>query len=229
MIFLIIRWGGYSEKITVHQDYVLKIKKNVPLAQVAPLLCAGITTYSPLKRYKVKKGSQVAVIGLGGLGHMAVQIAQAMGADVTVFSTSKNKNLDAKKLGAKNFILTTKENFSRDLKGRFDLILNTVSASLNLDPYLLTLKLDGTLIMLGVPPEQLKISAGMLIGGRKKITGSLIGGIKETQEMLNFCFKNKIYSMVEVIQGQDIEKAYDRTLKGDVKYRFVIDLKASKE
>ncbi|AZZ37632.1 hydroxyacid dehydrogenase [Bdellovibrio sp. qaytius] len=218
-------FGGYSSHIVVRQDFVLKIKKGQALDRIAPLLCAGITTYSPLKRYGTKKGKKVGVVGLGGLGHMAVKIAKAMGAEVTVFSTSPEKEADAKKLGAKHFVLSKNpENFA-PLAKKFDLIINSVSASHNLTPYLTSLKNDGTMVLLGVPPEFSQVSAGALIGGRKRLTGSLIGGIKETQEMLNFCAAKKVFSDIELIDAADINKAYDRTVNGDVKYRFVIDAK----
>lgn len=215
--------GGYSSLITVKQDYVLKIKAGVPLDRVAPLLCAGITTYSPLKRYKTKKGSKVGVVGLGGLGHMAVKLAKAMGAEVTVFSTSPGKEADAKKLGAKNFVITSDpKNFS-PLAQKLDLIINTVSVNHDFTPYLSTLKFDGTMVLVGVAPEPNQVAAFALIHGRKKLTGSLIGGIKETQEMLNFCFKKKVYSDIELISADQINLAYEKTIKSQVKYRFVID------
>lgn len=218
-------FGGYSTHITVKDKYVLKIKKGVPLERVAPLLCAGITTYSPLKRYKVKKGMKVGVVGLGGLGHMAVKLAKAMGAEVTVFSTSPQKEKDAKKLGAKHFVVTKDpQNFAK-LTGTLDLIINTVSANIDFSPYLSALKMDATMVLLGVAPEPNQVQAFALIGGRKKLTGSLIGGIKETQEMLDFCAKKKVFSDIELISAKDINSAYERTIKGQVKYRFVIDAK----
>ncbi|MCB9073302.1 MAG: NAD(P)-dependent alcohol dehydrogenase [Bdellovibrionaceae bacterium] len=217
-------FGGYSSHITVREKYTLKIKKGVPLERVAPLLCAGITTYSPLKRFKVKKGSRVGVVGLGGLGHMAVKLAKAMGAEVTVFSTSSSKEKDAKKLGAKNFLLSTNlDNFSK-VVGKFDLIIDTVSASHDFTPYLNSLRMDGTLVLVGVAPEPNEVQAGSLIR-RKQITGSLIGGIKETQEMLDFCARKKVFSDIELISAEQINEAYERTIKGKVKYRFVIDAK----
>lgn len=218
-------YGGYSSHITVKQDYVLKIKKGLPLDRVAPLLCAGITTYSPLKRYGTKKGKKVGVVGLGGLGHMAVKIAKAMGAEVTVFSTSPKKSDDAKKLGAKHFVHSKEKANFHPLAKKFDLIIDTVSATHNLTPYLQTLKIDGTMVLLGVPPEPSQVVASALIGGRKRLTGSLIGGIKETQEMLNFCATKKVFSDIELIGADKINEAYDRTVNGDVKYRFVIDAK----
>ncbi len=217
--------GGYSTLITVKDAYVFKIKKGLPLDRVAPLLCAGITTYSPLKRYKVKKGSKVGIVGLGGLGHMGVKIAKAMGAEVTVFSTSPNKEADAKKLGAKNFVITKDPANFAALAGKLDLIINTVSANHDFSPFLGTLKIDGTMVLVGVAPEPNQVAAFALIGGRKKLTGSLIGGVKETQEMLDFCAAKKVFSDIELISADQINQAYERTIKGDVKYRFVIDAK----
>lgn len=217
--------GGYSSHITVNQEFVLKVKKGLPLDRIAPLLCAGITTYSPLKRYGTKKGKKVGVVGLGGLGHMAVKIAKAMGAEVTVFSTSKSKEADAKKLGAKHFVYSKEAANFTALTKKFDLIINSVSATHDLTPYLQVLKIDGTMVLLGVPPEPSRVIAGALIGGRKRLTGSLIGGIKETQEMLNFCASKKVFSDIELINADQINQAYDRTVSGDVKYRFVIDAK----
>lgn len=218
-------YGGYASHITVKEKYVLKIKKTMPLDRTAPLLCAGITTYSPLKRYGVKKGTKVGVVGLGGLGHMAVKIAKAMGAEVTVFSTSKEKEMDAKRLGAKHFLLSTDaQNFAKKV-GYFDLIINTVSADHDLNPYLQSLRMDGTMVLLGVPPKPSQVAAFSLIGGRKRLTGSLIGGIKETQEMLDFCASKKVFSDIELISANQINDAYEKTIKGQVKYRFVIDAK----
>ncbi len=218
-------YGGYSSVIVVKQDYVLKVKKGQPLDRVAPLLCAGITTYSPLKRAKIKKGMKVGVVGLGGLGHMGVKIAKSMGAEVTVFSTSPSKEADAKRLGAKGFVMTKDAaNFAK-VAGKFDYILNTVSADIDLTPYLGSLKVGGTLGVVGAPAKPNSLSGHAIIFGRKNIAGSLIGGIKETQEMLDYCAKKKIYSDIELIDAADINAAYDRTVKGDVKYRFVIDAK----
>ncbi len=216
-------YGGYSTHITVKEKYALKIKKSMPLAQVAPLLCAGITTYSPLKRYGVKKGSKVGVVGLGGLGHMAVKLAAAMGAEVTVFSTSVSKQTDAKRLGAKKFKLSTDAKSFIDAVGYYDLIIDSVSAEHDLNPYLQSLKIDGTMVLLGVPPKPSAVAAISLIRGRKRLTGSLIGGIKETQEMLDFCAKKKVFSDIELISAAQINEAYEKTIKGQVKYRFVID------
>jgi uncharacterized zinc-type alcohol dehydrogenase-like protein len=217
--------GGYSSHITVKDKYVLKVKKGLPLDRVAPLLCAGITTYSPLKRYGTKKGKKVGVVGLGGLGHMAVKLAKAMGAEVTVFSTSPGKEQDSKKLGAKNFLLTTKpENFQK-YAGKLDLIIDTVSADHDFSPYMSTLKIGGTHVLVGAAPEPNKVAAMALIFGRKSLAGSLIGGIKETQEMLDFCAKKKVLADIELIPASKINEAYDRTVKGQVKYRFVMDNK----
>ena len=217
--------GGYSTHIVVRDRYVLKIKKGQPLERIAPLLCAGITTYSPLKRYGVKKGSKVGVVGLGGLGHMAVKLAKSMGAEVTIFSTSPNKAVDAKKLGAKHFVLSKEPANFEPLAGKFDFIIDTVSAKHDFTPYLNSLKIDGTMVLVGAAPEPSEVSAFALIFGRKRLTGSLIGGIKETQEMLDYCAKKKVYSDIELIPATEINTAYERTLKGQVKYRFVIDAK----
>ena len=217
--------GGYSSHIVVKDSYVLKIKKGQPLERIAPLLCAGITTYSPLKRFGVKKGHKVGVVGLGGLGHMAVKLAKSMGAEVTVFSTSPNKEADAKKLGAKHFVVTTKPENFEPLAGKFDFILDTVSAKHDFTPYMGSLRTDGTLCLVGAAPEPNLIQAFSLIFGRKNLTGSLIGGIKETQEMLDYCAKKKVFSDIELIPASEINNAYERTIKGQVKYRFVIDAK----
>jgi uncharacterized zinc-type alcohol dehydrogenase-like protein len=218
-------YGGYSSHITVKDKFALRIKKGQPLERIAPLLCAGITTYSPLKRYKTKKGNKVGVVGLGGLGHMAVKIAKAMGAEVTVFSTSPHKESDAKKLGAKKFIVTKDPKNFASVAGYFDLIVDTVSAPHDFTPYLASLKLGGTHVLVGAAAEPSQVGAFGLIGGRKSITGSLIGGIKETQEMLDFCAKKKVFADIELIPAEKINEAYDRTVKSDVKYRFVIDAK----
>jgi len=217
--------GGYSTHIVVKQKYVLKVKKGLPLERVAPLLCAGITTYSPLKRHGAKKGKKVGVVGLGGLGHMAVKLAKAMGAEVTVFSTSPNKEQDAKKLGAKNFVITKDPKNFESVKGKFDIIIDTVSAQHDFTPYLDSLGIAGTMVLVGVAPEPNQFGAFSLIYGRKLLAGSLIGGIKETQEMLDFCARKKVFSDVELITASQINEAYERTIKSQVKYRFVIDAK----
>jgi uncharacterized zinc-type alcohol dehydrogenase-like protein len=215
--------GGYSTHIVVREKCVFRIKKGVPLARVAPLLCAGITTYSPLKRYAIGKGHRIGVVGLGGLGHMAVKLARAMGAHVTVFSTSPGKERDAKKLGAHAFVLSTKPDTFVPLAGTLDFIIDTVSARHDFTPYLNTLKHDCTMVLVGASPAPSELLASSLIMGRKRLAGSLIGGTKETQEMLDFCFRKKIYCDIELIPASQINEAYERTIKGDVRYRFVID------
>ena len=217
--------GGYSTQIVVKDSYVLKIKKGLPLERVAPLLCAGITTYSPLKRYKIKKGHKVAIVGLGGLGHMGVKLAKSMGAEVTILSTSPGKEADAKKLGAKHFVVTREPGAFEKIAGKFDFILNTVSAKHDHTPYLNSLKNDGTMVLVGAAPEPNTVSAFALVFGRKVLTGSLIGGIKETQEMLDYCAKKKVFADIELIPATQINAAFERTVKGDIKYRFVIDAK----
>lgn len=217
-------YGGYSNQVVVKESFVLKIKENQDLARVAPLLCAGITTYSPLRHWKVGKGHKVAVVGLGGLGHMAVKLAASMGAEVTVLSTSPEKEADAKDLGAHKFVVTKNKEAVAQVKNSFDFIINTVSAKVSLDMYASLLRLDGTMILLGVPPEAPELHAATLIFGRRRIAGSLIGGIAETQEMLDYCAEHNILSDIEVIPMKDINTAYERMLAGDVKYRFVIDM-----
>jgi alcohol dehydrogenase (NADP+) len=222
-----LTYGGYSTQITVNEKFCLKIPKNLPLDKAAPLLCAGITTYSPLKQWNVKKGDRVAVVGLGGLGHMAVKLASAMGAEVTVLSSSHKKQSDAERLGAKNFASTAEPETFKALAGHFHLIINTVSADINLNEYLNLLKRDGTMVLLGVPEKSAALFAFPLIMGRRRLAGSLIGGIQETQEMLDFCGKHGITSDIEVISASDVNTAFDRMLRGDVRYRFVIDIKKS--
>ncbi len=218
-------FGGYSQKIVVDENYVLRIPKSLDLAHAAPLLCAGITTYSPLRHWNVGKGQKVAVLGLGGLGHMAVKLAAAMGAEVTVLSSSDRKRADALRMGAKNFVNTSDKEVFRSLTSSFDLLLNTVSAPINLALYLNTLKRDATMVLLGIPDRPEMLPSFPLIGARRRIAGSLIGGIRETQEMLDFCADHGISSDVEVIEMAQINEAYERMIKGDVRYRFVIDLK----
>ncbi len=220
-----LTYGGYSDKIVADESFVLHVSDKLALERVAPLLCAGITTYSPLRQWKVGKGHRVAVLGLGGLGHMAVKFAAAMGAEVTVLSTSPSKEADAKKLGAHKFVVTKDEAAVASVKNYFDFIIDTVSAQHDLNLYLAMLRLDGTMILLGVPPETPQLQVFNLIGKRRRVAGSLIGGIKETQEMLDYCAENNIMSDVEVIPMSEINNAYERILKGDVHYRFVIDLK----
>lgn len=218
-------YGGYSSQIVVDQDYALKVSKKLPLKGVAPLLCAGITTYSPLKHFGVKRGQRVGIVGLGGLGHMGVKLAAAMGAKVAVFSTSPSKQADAKKLGAHEFIVTTDPKNLAKHANSFDFILDTVSAKHDLNLYLSLLKRDGTMVVVGVPPEPAPVHAFSLIHGRKRLAGSLIGGIPETQEMLDFCARKGITADVEVIPVTQINEAFERTVRSDVKYRFVIDMK----
>ncbi len=221
-------YGGYSTHMVVTEKFVLKISDKLPLEAVAPLLCAGITTFSPLRHWKVKKGDKVAVVGLGGLGHMAVKLASAMGAEVTMLSRSPEKQKDADRLGADHFVLTTKEENMKKMASSFDLIIDTVSGQHDYNAYLGLLKTDGTMVLLGVPPEMEKVHAGSLIFGRRSLVGSLVGGIKETQEMLDFCAEHNIVSDVEVINIDQINEAYERTISGDVHYRFVIDMASLK-
>jgi uncharacterized zinc-type alcohol dehydrogenase-like protein len=217
--------GGYSSHIVTRQEFVLKVSEKLPLEGVAPLLCAGITTYSPLRHWGVGKGHKVGVLGLGGLGHMAVKLAVSFGAEVTMLSTSPSKEADAKRLGAHRFALTKDPEQLKDLRSYFDFIIDTVSADHDYNMYLSMLAVDGTMICVGAPPTPAAIAAMNLIGGRRKIGGSLIGGIKETQEMLDYCAEHNITSDVEVIDIKNINEAYERMLKGDVRYRFVIDMK----
>jgi alcohol dehydrogenase (NADP+) len=217
-------YGGYSKVIVANEDFVLHISNKLPLPNVAPLLCAGITTYSPLRYWKVGKGHKLAVLGLGGLGHMAVKFGVAFGAEVTMLSTSPSKKDDAEKLGAHNFVLTKDPEQLNKVRGQFDFIIDTVSAPHDYNLYLGLLKTNGVHICVGAPPTPAQVHAFSLIGGRKSLAGSLIGGLPETQEMLDYCAKQQIVCDIEMIRIQDIHTAYDRMLKGDVKYRFVIDL-----
>ncbi len=219
-----ITYGGYSTHIVVTEKFVLSVSDTLPLEKVAPLLCAGITTYSPLKHRKVKAGDKLAVVGLGGLGHMAVKIAASMGVEVTVLSRSPDKEKDALNLGAHHFELTTDNSNMKRLTGRFDFILDTVSAPHNYNDYLSLLNTNGVMILVGAPPKPSEILAFNLILGRRSLVGSLVGGIKETQEMLDYCAEHHITSDVEVINIDQINEAYERTLAGDVHYRFVIDM-----
>ncbi|HSM92339.1 MAG TPA: NAD(P)-dependent alcohol dehydrogenase [Anaeromyxobacteraceae bacterium] len=222
-------YGGYSTRVVVEERFVLRIPAGLDPAGAAPLLCAGITTYSPLRQWGCKAGDRVAVVGLGGLGHMAVKLAAAMGADVTVLSTSRAKEADARRLGAHAFEVTGEKGVFRTLAGRFDLIIDTVSAPHDYDKHLGTLRPRGTMVLLGVPPAPTPVHAFSLIQGNKRLVGSLIGGVAETQALLDFCGEKKIVSDVEVIPIQRINEAYDRTVKGDVRYRFVIDLASLRE
>jgi len=222
-------YGGYSEKIVVSDKFVLKIPDGLDLKGAAPLLCAGITTWSPLRHWKAEKGSKVAVIGLGGLGHMALKLANALGADVTLFTRSAGKEKDARRLGAHNVVLSTDRGQMASVQGRFDLIIDTVPYVHDLNNYLPTLTIHGTLVLLGyVGDLEPLLSSVPLVMGRRSVAGSLIGGIAETQELLDFCGKHGITSDIEVINIQDINKAYERMLKSDVKYRFVIDMASLK-
>jgi len=221
-----LTYGGYSKHYVIDEAYALKVNANEEdLAGVAPLLCAGITTYSPLKRWGVGPGKRVAVAGLGGLGHMGVKIAAAMGAEVTVLSTSPSKEQDAKKLGAHKFLNTRDPEAMAASLGSFDLLLDTISAQHDYNAYLALLGLNGVMVVVGVPTEPVPLHAFSLIGGNKAIAGSMIGGIPETQEMLDFCAEHGITSDIELIKPDYIDQAYDRTVKADVRYRFVIDMK----
>src|SRR6266566_8305497 len=216
--------GGYSTKIVVDEDYVLKVPSKLPPEKVAPLLCAGITTYSPLRYWKIGKRHKVAVLGLGGLGHMAVKFASAFEAKVTVLSGSPTKQHDAKRMGAADFALTRNAEKMKALSNHFDFIIDTVSAGHDLDFYLGLLRTNGVMICVGLPSGEEQLSPFNLVLGRRSIAGSLIGGLPETQEMLNFCGKRDIAADVEVIPIQQVNQAYDRMVKSDVRYRFVIDL-----
>lgn len=218
-------YGGYSERIVVSEKFVLRIPDGLDLKAAAPLLCAGITTWSPLRHWKVGKDSKVAVIGLGGLGHMGLKLAKALGADVTLFSRSPGKEADAKRLGADRVVISTDEAQMKSVRGQFDLIIDTVPNVHDLKPYVSTLALDGTLVLVGYLGQlEDLVNTVPLIVGRKSIAGSVIGGIAETQEMLDFCGAHNITSDIEMINIQDINEAYERMLKSDVKYRFVIDM-----
>jgi uncharacterized zinc-type alcohol dehydrogenase-like protein len=222
--------GGYSETIVVDEAFVLSVPENLDLAGIAPVLCAGITTWSPLRHWNVGKDSKVAVVGLGGLGHMAIKLAHALGAHVTLFSRSTNKIEDAKALGADDVIISTDEAQMEIAMGRFDVILDTVPYAHDLNPYVGTLNTNGTLVVVGYlgPLDPMLVTVPMIMG-RKSVAGSLIGGIAETQELLDFCGKHNITSDIEVINIQEVNQAYERMLKSDVKYRFVIDMKSLKD
>ncbi len=218
-----IAFGGYSNRFVIDEDYAVHIPKNLDMAGVAPLMCAGITLYSPLRNWQAGPGKKVGIMGLGGLGHMGVKFSHALGAETTVFSHSASKEADAKRMGADKFIVTRDSKELDKLKQSYDLILNTVSADIDLEPYLQLLKLDGTLVVIGLPGKPYAINAGTLLAQRRSLAGSMIGGMAELQEMLNFCGKHNIVSDVEVIKADYINTAYDRTVASDVKYRFVID------
>ncbi|MEG3135882.1 NAD(P)-dependent alcohol dehydrogenase [Rouxiella sp. T17] len=222
-------YGGYSEQIVVAEKFVLRVPEALDFKAAAPLLCAGITTYSPLKHWGVKPGDKVAIVGLGGLGHMGLKFAHAMGADVTLFTRSAGKEQEARRLGANHVVLSTDEKQMADVKNHFDFILDTVPHQHDLNPYLDTLKVNGVHILVGlIEPVEPAVHAGKLIGGRKSLVGSLIGGIAETQEMLDFCAENNIGCDVEMINMDQINEAYTRMLNSDVKYRFVIDMDSLK-
>lgn len=224
-----LTYGGYSTQIVVDENYVLRIPDSIPLQNAAPLLCAGITTYSPLKHWDIKKGDVVGVIGLGGLGHMAVKIAAAMGAHVIVFSTSDSKKADALKFGAKEFVNTKTQDAIKNHEQTCDLLINTVSDNIDLALMSTLLKLNGTMVLVGLPEDpNTPINVRNLIFKRRAVAGSVIGGIKETQEMLDFCAKHNIAADIELIPADKINDAYERTIKSDVRYRFVIDIKTMK-
>ena len=218
-----VAMGGYSNNFVINEDYAVSIPDNLPMEGVAPLLCAGITLYSPIKHWNVRPGMKVAVMGLGGLGHMGVKFAVAMGAEVTVLSHSPSKQADALAMGAHHFVSTKEPENLKPLVKSFDLILNTVSAELVIGDYLNLLTLDGTLVVIGLPGKPYAVEAGSLLNGRRRIAGSMIGGVPELQEMLDFCGDHSIVSDVEVIKADYINEAYVRTVASDVKYRFVID------
>jgi uncharacterized zinc-type alcohol dehydrogenase-like protein len=217
-------FGGYSKQVVVTEAFALRLSAKLDLAATAPLLCAGITTWSPLRHWKASKGQRVGVVGLGGLGHMAVKLAASLGCEVTMLSTSKAKEADARRLGAHQFALTSEKATFKRLAGHFDLILDTISAPHDYNAYLGLLKVNGTMVLLGVPPQPTPVAAFALIGGRRSLAGSLIGGVAETQELLDHCATHGITSDVEVIPVQQVNEAYQRMIKNDVRYRFVLDL-----
>ena len=218
-----VAYGGYSNLIVVDENYVVTVPESLDVEGVAPLMCAGITLYSPLRHWQAGPGKKVGIIGLGGLGHMGVKFAHAMGAHVTVFSHSEKKRGDAMAMGANEFVANPSEDYFKKNGSSFDLILNTVSVDLNLEDYLGLLRLDGTLVLIGLPGKPYQVSAGVLLGKRRRLAGSMIGGVPELQEMLDFCGQKGITSNVEVISPDYINKAWERTVASDVKYRFVID------
>lgn len=223
-----VTYGGYSDSIVVDQRFVLRVPPNLDLAAAAPLLCAGITTYSPLRHWGVTKGKKVGVVGLGGLGHMGVKLAHALGAHVVVFSTSPNKKDDARRLGADEVVISKDANEMAKHAGSFDFILDTVSADHDINAYLALLRRDGNLTLVGAPEKPLAVAAFNVIMGRRSLSGSSIGGIAETQEMLDFCGQHNLGADVEVIPIQKVNEAYERLLKSDVKYRFSIDMASLK-
>mgnify|MGYP002700320075 CR=1 FL=1 len=221
-------YGGYSTSVVVDEQFVLSIPENIDEKAAAPLLCAGITTWSPLRHWKVKKGDKVGIVGLGGLGHMGVKFANALGAHVVMITTSASKAEDAKALGAHEVLISTNQDDMKKHMNSFDFILNTIPVGHEMDPYIGLLKLDATMVLVGAVEPLKPFHGGGIIMGRKRIAGSLIGGIKETQEMLDFCGEHNIVSDIEVIDMQNINEAYERIIKSDVKYRFVIDMKSLK-
>lgn len=221
-------FGGYSESIVVNENFVLRIPENMDLASAAPLLCAGITTYSPLRHWNVGLGKTVGVVGIGGLGHMGIKIAKAMGAHVIAFTTSESKFAEAKRLGADEVVLSKDAEQMKAYSGKLHFILDAVSAQHDINAYLNLLRVDGSLALVGAPEHPLPVAAFSLIAGRKSFAGSMIGGIAETQEMLDFCGEHNITADIEMIDIQEINEAYERLLKGDVKYRFVIDMASLK-
>jgi len=221
-------FGGYSESVVVREHFVLRVPSNLDLAATAPLLCAGITTYSPLRHWRVGTGSKVGVVGIGGLGHMGVKLAKAMGAHVVVFTTSPGKIADARRLGADEVVISTDDTQMATQAKKLDFVLDTVSATHSADAYLETLKLDGVMVLVGLPTEPIPVSPFKIVSGRRNFTGSSIGGIPETQEMLDFCAQHNIVADIELISIDMINEAYERLIKGDVKYRFVIDMASLK-
>ncbi|WP_123355333.1 NAD(P)-dependent alcohol dehydrogenase [Frigoribacterium sp. PhB160] len=216
-------YGGYAKQIVADENYVLSIPEGIALDEAAPLLCAGITTYSPLKHWGAGPGKKVAVVGMGGLGHMAVKIAHAMGAEVTVISQTLSKQEDGLKLGADHYYASSDPETFKALRSSFDLIINTISADMDIDAYARTLRLNGTMVFVGLPENPQSFSAGSLIGGRRSLAGSNIGGIPETQEMLDFCAEHQIGAEIETISADDVDDAYERVVASKVRYRFVID------
>ena len=222
--------GGYSERIVVSERFVLKVPESLDLKAVAPLLCAGITTWSPLRHWGVKEGSKVGVVGLGGLGHMTLKLAKALGADVTLFSRSPGKEADARRLGASNVVISTRPEEMESVLNTFDLIIDTVPCPHDVNPYIPTLRLDGTLVIVGhVGPIEPVLSSAPLIFERRSVSGSVIGGLPETQELLDFCGEHNVLPDVEIINIDYINEAYERMLRSDVKYRFVIDMASLKK
>jgi alcohol dehydrogenase (NADP+) len=222
-------FGGYSTQLVVQEHFVARIPDGLDPAAAAPLLCAGITTWSPLRQWNVQSGQRVGVIGLGGLGHMAVKLARSLAAEVTLFSTSPSKQADARRLGADRFVLTRAPDALKPLAGKLDLLVDTISAPHDVESFLATLRPRGAMVMVGVPPEKVQLGAFSLIWGNKRLAGSAIGGMAETQEMLDHCGKHGIVSDVEIIPIQKINEAYDRMVRSDVKYRFVVDLASLKQ